>query len=213
MKKLKFIKYINLKKSFNKVSYKGKKNYEINNFLYKKILFPVTYDNKKVHRLIKRKLFRFNFLRNYRYYKIWILKSISYVDVMDKYMLKNFLEKIFLLKYLFFCYAWTGIFALQYGKMLDNHLEIIRRRIRQNVHNDSLIDLCIRPYKILLKRPNQIRMGRGKGSKVWKIIYPIYPGLEIVRVKGNSFVYINSLIKYIKIKIPFKITCVCLSLF
>jgi len=50
--------------------------------------------------------------------------------------------------------------------MLSSHLEIIRRKFRQNLDKSILIELYIKPYKILLKRPSQVRMGGGKASKL-----------------------------------------------
>lgn len=50
--------------------------------------------------------------------------------------------------------------------MLSSHLEIIRRKFRQNLHKNILIELNIKPYKILLKRPLQVRMGGGKAAKL-----------------------------------------------
>lgn len=73
--------------------------------------------------------------------------------------------KMIFLKYFFFCFSFTSIIVSSYGKMIPSHLEILRRKFRQNLDKNVLIELWIKPYKVLLKRPSQIRMGSGKASK------------------------------------------------
>lgn len=95
--------------------------------------------------------------------------------------------------------------------MLNSHLEIIRRKFRQNLSKEILLELYIKPYKILLKRPSQVRMGGGKAGKIQKIIYPVYPGLVILKISGGIFKLIKKLFFELRFKIPFKLNCIYLS--
>jgi len=71
-----------------------------------------------------------------------------------------------MIRFFFFFFKITCIMTVSYGKMLGSHLEILRRKFRQNLHKDIKIELYIKPYKILLKRPSQVRMGGGKAAKI-----------------------------------------------
>lgn len=188
------------KKKFNKCSYKGgKKYFEVNNYLYKKVIFEFC----KIFYLLRKAIYYF------------IFKFHKTPNIRNFFMIKNYAihNKFSFLKYLFYNISWSSIIAFQYGKLLESHLELMRRKFKQNLGKYVLIELCVKPYKILLKRPNQVRMGGGKANKFWKIIYPVYPGLELIRIKGSLFKYVFSLFKTFKNKLPFDIRCVLINRF
>lgn len=184
------------RKSFNKVSYKGKKNFVITNRLFKQLLTNILRLSQLQRRTIRRRIYK-------KYNRVKLNRRFFFGREKRK--------KMIFIKYFFFCFSFAYINTKSYGKMLFSHLEILRRKFRQNLDKNILIELYLKPYKILLKRPSQIRMGSGKASKFWKIIYPIYPGLIILKIFGGGFLKIKKLFSEVCIKIPFKLNCAFLS--
>lgn len=53
------------------------------------------------------------------------------------------------------------------------------------------------PYVPMTKKPAEVRMGKGKGSKVYNEIYPIRPGkiiFELRRIRASSAIFYLNLI-------------------
>lgn len=195
-KQLKKLNINTIKKSFNKVRYKGKKQFNLTNKLFKQLITS---------------LMRLSF-RQRRMFKQNIYKKLNRFKLNRRFFFGNLLRKnIKIIKYFFFFFSCTQLIINSYGKMLSSHLEIIRRKFRQNLNKEILIEIYIKPYKILLKRPSQVRMGGGKAAKIQKIIYPIYPGLILLKISGGGLKKIKKLFYEVCFKLPFKLTCICLS--
>lgn len=226
-KKIKNKLLLKFKKSFNKVSYKGYKFFEINNFIYIKLLKNMNYfsDDLKQKLLItiylKRKkmknsrnfLFQFQIL--FQRNKFEVLNNSLLLHINKFKQKNNFFQKNFLNfhQYIYFYINQIYIISNSYGKMLESHLEILRRKFKQNLGKLVKIELCVKPYKIILKRPAQVRMGGGKAAKFQKLIYPVYPGLIILKLIGCLYKSVLFYFNQIQNKIPFKLCCINLNRF
>lgn len=109
-------------------------------------------------------------------------------------------------------YRIPCLIATSFGKCTDSHLETVRRLLKKRFSKRALIFKRIHPYKTLLKRTNEVRMGGGKGSKVDKVIYPVYPGCILFEVRGVTGRLAKSIFKYVSSKLPFQTKFVYLDL-
>jgi large subunit ribosomal protein L16 len=180
---------------------------------------------KKVHnkvRLVKKK---FNFVDHYFVSKLfsnmesvpkktrkWIYRRLSSHNLLD--LKRDFFtldetslqEKSFDPLYHFFKrFIYPAVVSLEYGFISDYHLELVRRLLRKMTSKRSYIHLRSIPYKVILKRPNQVRMGGGKGSKYSKIVHPVVPGSVIAEVRGTSFGRFIRSYNILKKKLPVKV--------
>lgn len=91
---------------------------------------------------------------------------------------------------------------MNYGKLSDFHLEMIRKTIKNSLSKRALIFLRLKPYLIMLKRSAQVRMGGGKASKFSKIYYPVVPGSIIFDIYGVTYKSSFNAFKVLSSKVP-----------
>lgn len=85
---------------------------------------------------------------------------------------------------------------------------MIRRLARKLFGKNVFVRVLVKAYKVLLRRTNLVRMGGGKGIKIYKTIFPVVPGTSLIEFRGLSsslFVYrfVNILMK--KFSLPLKV--------
>jgi ribosomal protein L16/L10AE len=100
----------------------------------------------------------------------------------------------------------SAIFVSQgFGKLCDFHMEMLRKSIKKFLSKKSFIFLRLRPYKVMLKRASQIRMGGGKASKIDKVYYPVFPGCVVFELKGVSYSNCFNALSTLTSKLPIKL--------
>jgi len=96
-----------------------------------------------------------------------------------------------------------------YGLLSASEIEAVRRIIKKNVGKSRKIKLISRiyPYIPLTGKPSEVRMGRGKGSRIRKWVYFVRPGkilfeLKNLSIKRASFALTKAIDKLsIKVKV------------
>src|SRR5690349_15510769 len=76
--------------------------------------------------------------------------------------------------------------TLEYGKLTSNEIESARRAIRKVTKKFGKVLIRVYPYLPLTKKPAEVRMGKGKGSKVRAWVSPVKPGKTLFEVFGVS---------------------------
>lgn len=79
-----------------------------------------------------------------------------------------------------------AIKALQYGKITSNQIEAARRAIRKITKKVGKVYIRVYPFLPLTKKPAEVRMGKGKGSKIRAWVYPVKPGKTVFEISGVS---------------------------
>lgn len=196
MKLLKLNKKI--KKTHNKVRFVGNKNYLVNKQYVSKLTSAIKTVGKKSRKWLFRNLAKVRLVQNYR---ALIIKQTNEHDTEMNLQvdgpLKNF----------YYRFQYPILRSLEHYPITSTQLEMIRRFSRKFFGKRVFVRIMITPYKILLRRTNQVRMGGGKGSKPYKSVYPLKPGSSILEIRGVKSR--NSLYKFfrkLEKKFPFKMT-------
>lgn len=180
-------------KNHSKKKCLGKYNFFItkkfNMLLYNKL----EYIPNKTKRWLFRRLAKRRLVCNYRSVFVdYINNTINLVE--------NIKDPLF---YFFRKFNYLMLTSLSYYKLTDYHLELIRRLARKIFGKRVYINLLIKANFVILKRTNQARMGGGKGSKFSSNIYFIYPGCNILEVRGVPYSLMCVFNKKLKKKMAF----------
>lgn len=118
--------------------------------------------------------------QNKRRSAIIIAKKVHRLIPSRGLILTNVNEKSIFMKY--------SIFAESYGSITKNQLETIRRLIKRNtnVKNMQFI-IRTKPFVVITKKPLQVRMGGGKGSRIGSIHFNVIPGQCSVEFETLSY--------------------------
>jgi len=77
-----------------------------------------------------------------------------------------------------------AMICLEYARITSNEIESARRAIRKITKKSGKVYIRVYPYLPLTKKPAEVRMGKGKGSKIRAWVYPIKPGKIIFELSG-----------------------------
>lgn len=79
--------------------------------------------------------------------------------------------------------------ASGYGLISASEIEAVRRSIRKNIGKSKRVKLISRiyPYIPLTGKPSEVRMGRGKGSRIRKWVYFSKPGKVLFELRNLSY--------------------------
>lgn len=91
-------------------------------------------------------------------------------------------------------------FGLITDKQLKSAFNIIKKKLKKLGH----LIIHIFPTIGLTKKPVEVRMGKGKGSKISSYVYPIRPGKVIFELSGVNLKFANYLFKLALDKLPVK---------
>lgn len=83
-------------------------------------------------------------------------------------------------------YCWGDsiiIRAQQFGRLTDREIESARRVIRRKIRRTGELSVRAYSYLPLFKKPSEVRMGKGKGSKLRFNIFPVRPGQILFHLK------------------------------
>lgn len=194
---------IKLVKRHNKVRFVSKSLFCINyNFFYK-ILNKLNFLKKKRKKKILKKLRKYDFFIKIRslyrinyFYKDVDLIHLNNLSIYGKYT---------------FMYQLFVFISLEYYKITDYQIELIRRMARRCFGKKSTIYIYVYAQFKLIKRTNQIRMGGGKGNKLFKIIYPLYPGCIFFGFYGVRFINLRNFYFKVRKKLAFMFKYSCLT--
>jgi ribosomal protein L16/L10AE len=92
--------------------------------------------------------------------------------------------------------------SINYGKMTKQQIETIRRILKRNFKN-AKFEFKNYAFVIFTKKPLQMRMGSGKGSRISNINSPIRIGQVLLKIDYLKQNQIHMLIKQINSKINF----------
>ena len=66
--------------------------------------------------------------------------------------------------------------AVSYGQMSQSEIEAARKIIRRRIKKKGLLVIRAFSFLPLMKKPAEVRMGKGKGARLRKNVYPVRPG-------------------------------------
>jgi large subunit ribosomal protein L16 len=125
-----------------------------------------------------------------------------------KKFIKNFLVYLKIIKKKTFCstlqYGTYGIKAIESGYLSPQQLEATRRIFSRSIKkNFGQIWMRIVPNLSKTKKPNEMRMGKGKGPvKAW--YYAVFPGCILFEISGISYINATILLRIASTKLPIK---------
>ncbi len=183
---------LDIKKTHAKVRYVKKKHVFVDGFFFTKLFSNLESIPKKTRKWIYRRLSSFGLLDMNR----------SLLDIKKMQYSVGSFDPLF---YFFKRFVYPVLVCLDYSKITDYQLELIRRVLRKNSSKRSYIHLRSIPYKVILKRPNQVRMGGGKGVKFSKKVHPLVPGSVLAEVRGTSYNRFLKSYNILRKKLPFRI--------
>ncbi len=97
-----------------------------------------------------------------------------------------------------------AIKSLDYGRITARQIETARRIISKKVKSTGKFWICIYPSKPVTKKPNEVRMGKGKGSvSFWVAV--VRPGKILYEIEGVNFVTANKIFETMSNKLPVRI--------
>lgn len=181
-------------KSHNKKAYRGKFNFFVDYKFFLKVIIKLEAMPRKIKKWLFRRLARRRLVVNYRFLYLYFLKNIYLVNsvIYDP------------LRYMFYRFAFSIIVSLNYHHLTDYQLELMRRLARKVFGKKVYIKLYIKADRVLLRRVNQIRMGGGKGSKIFKRIYFLYPGCRVMEIRSATIKGSHYFIEKVNKKFPIK---------
>jgi len=96
-----------------------------------------------------------------------------------------------------------------YAKLNSRELEAARRTIRRAFKKSGKLFVISYPYLPLTKKPLQVRMGKGKSSKVRDWVCPVVPGQVIFSLKMFNATNYKRLFAFgsRKLSVPVHIFC------
>ncbi len=97
-----------------------------------------------------------------------------------------------------------GIKSLEYGRITARQIETARRAISKRVKNTGKFWICIYPSKPVTRKPNEVRMGKGKGSvSFWVAV--VKPGKILFEIEGVTKTIANKVFSAVSNKLPIKV--------
>src|SRR5690606_4359342 len=140
---------------------------------------------------------------NYRNFLSLKIQEMDIIVDHNNFKTVNTIEQVYngSVDRFFFRFVYPLMISLCYYKITENQIELIRRLARKMFGKRCFIKILIVASVNILKRPNQMRMGGGKGSKFSKKIYFLYPGAFIFELRG----VLNRNLKRFNLKLSKKI--------
>lgn len=129
---------------------------------------------------------------------------------MSKFTDKDFTKNhIILLKpkrYLFI-FPKQNVYAFQVlesGFISASSLEASRRVIVRLIRGFGKLRIVLKPFFWLTAKPNDVRMGKGKGDKS-TLVLPVKAGAILFEISGVSFDLLNIILKQVSYKLSLRI--------
>jgi large subunit ribosomal protein L16 len=99
----------------------------------------------------------------------------------------------------------VGVKAIQSGHLTANQIEAFRRVVIRSLRQvrGSKLWICVFPFLALTKKPNGVRMGKGKGEPfIW--VATIKKGKILFEIGGMSTKMAINVLKHAKTKLSLK---------
>ena len=96
-----------------------------------------------------------------------------------------------------------NLIATTSGNIFPKQIESIRKLIAKKRKRFGFLNIKIKPHIPLTKKPNEVRMGKGKGS-FFSYIYPIKQNQILCSLTGISEKQIKIIFKKANFKLPIK---------
>lgn len=94
-----------------------------------------------------------------------------------------------------------GLFAAELGRISSEQIESVRKNLRGGLKKDAKIWINVFPFGGITKKPQEIRMGKGKGYlKYW--VYFTKKNEILFEVKGVNSLLIKQMLSKAKFKLP-----------
>ena len=94
-----------------------------------------------------------------------------------------------------------GIQALEKGRISAKQIEAVRRTITNFLKRKGKIWIRIFPDFPITKKPNEVRMGKGKGNvSFW--VCNVKPGKILYELSGTNLNLLANALKYASLKLP-----------
>lgn len=92
---------------------------------------------------------------------------------------------------------------IESGIITARHIETCRKTITNSLNRQGKVWLRIFPDQPQTRKPNEVRMGRGKGDvKEWGA--KVRPGRILLELAGLDLILLTKALKKIKYKLPLK---------
>ncbi len=105
------------------------------------------------------------------------------------------------------CFGTFGIKSLTAGRITSQQIESVRKLLVRNMQKSGSISLKIYPSYPVTAKPQEVRMGKGKGSlKYW--CFPVKCGRILFEIVGVDILFARKVINIIRSKLPFTIKIV-----
>ena len=98
-----------------------------------------------------------------------------------------------------------GIVSLGCAKINARQIEMARRVISRRIKSIGKLWIRILPSKPITAKPNEVRMGKGKGSvSYW--VAEVRPGKVLYEISGINRIIALKIWKILSLKLPIKIS-------
>eukprot|EP01116_Phalansterium_solitarium_P022174 TRINITY_DN7228_c0_g1_i1.p1 TRINITY_DN7228_c0_g1~~TRINITY_DN7228_c0_g1_i1.p1 ORF type:complete len:180 (-),score=56.18 TRINITY_DN7228_c0_g1_i1:265-804(-) len=106
------------------------------------------------------------------------------------------------------CTGGFGLRAQEFGHITEEQLDAARKGVRRILKaiktRGAVFGVRVKTYMPMTKKPAEVRMGSGKGSKVDRWVYPCRPGKVIFELRGVSSQFVDVAFKDAASKLPLK---------
>ena len=98
-----------------------------------------------------------------------------------------------------------SIVAIEPGRVTSRQIEAVRRLLRRRLKKQARIWIRIFPSLPITKKPEEVRMGKGKGSvKYW--VSPVRAGQILFEIKGCKHTVAKEAVDLAKVKLSVNTT-------
>ena len=100
-------------------------------------------------------------------------------------------------------FGLQGIFSKEMGRISSKQIEATRKFLRRNLKKQAKIWINIFPSKMITKKPQEVRMGKGKGNvEYWVAL--VQPGKVMFEMAGVTEELAREAFKLAAAKLPVK---------
>ena len=94
-----------------------------------------------------------------------------------------------------------GLFATEIGRLSSRQIESVRKYLRGGLKKDAKIWIGVFPSAMVTKKPQEVRMGKGKGYlKYW--VHFAKKNEILFETKGVNTLLIKKILSGVKFKLP-----------
>lgn len=76
--------------------------------------------------------------------------------------------------------------ALEIGQITEAQIEAARKIVKRKIKKKGILHVRAYPFLNLVRKPAEVRMGKGKGSRPRGRIFPVRPGQVLFQLSGVS---------------------------